>query len=224
MERERWMAMATLVGLICDVYLVTVSADVGTATSYDPPYLPTKCPGYTEDQLPENGLFVAAGSGMWDNGAACGRKYQLRCLSGLRRPCKDGSIVVEVSIPEAVVEGSRPDKNKAPGAEEAFKEVSMAFHCLSDAESWERYDLCGSEESALLAKASSRPGFDDDDDDDDDLACHHLATGKLRAIFKPCVHAFSFASLRAQSGVTPNGVSDFVKSEKYEEEYPFERQ
>ncbi|RWW15004.1 hypothetical protein BHE74_00021295 [Ensete ventricosum] len=57
-----------------------------------------------------------------------------------------------------------------------------------------------------------------------DLACHHLATGKLRAIFKPCVHAFSFASLRAQSGVTPNGVSDFVKSEKYEEEYPFERQ
>ncbi|RZR92969.1 hypothetical protein BHM03_00021361 [Ensete ventricosum] len=39
MERERWMAMATLVGLICDVYLVTVSADVGTATSYDPPYL-----------------------------------------------------------------------------------------------------------------------------------------------------------------------------------------
>lgn len=33
------MAVATLFGLICDVYLVTVSADVGTATSYDPPYL-----------------------------------------------------------------------------------------------------------------------------------------------------------------------------------------
>ncbi|CAL9123373.1 unnamed protein product [Musa hybrid cultivar] len=96
MERERWVAVAMLFGLICDVYLVTVSADVGTATSYDPPYLPTKCPGYTEDQLPENGLFVAAGNGMWDNGAACGRKYQLRCLSGLRRPCKDGSIVVQV--------------------------------------------------------------------------------------------------------------------------------
>ncbi|URE42096.1 EG45-like domain containing protein [Musa troglodytarum] len=119
MERERWVAVATLVGLICDVCLLTVSADVGTATSYDPPYLrktffffffffffflhglvytraATKCPGYTEDQLPENGLFVAAGNGVWDNGAACGRKYQLRCLSGLRRPCKDGSIVVEV--------------------------------------------------------------------------------------------------------------------------------
>ncbi|THU52461.1 hypothetical protein C4D60_Mb10t04220 [Musa balbisiana] len=96
MGRERWVAVATLFGLICDVYLVTVSADVGTATSYDPPYLPTKCPGYTEDQLPGNGLFVAAGNGVWDNGAACGRKYQLRCLSGLRRPCKDGSIVVQV--------------------------------------------------------------------------------------------------------------------------------
>ncbi|MQM09343.1 hypothetical protein Taro_042211 [Colocasia esculenta] len=56
----------------------------------------TRCPGYGKDQLPDGGLFVAAGNGIWDNGAACGRRYRLRCLSGLRRPCKDGFIVVEV--------------------------------------------------------------------------------------------------------------------------------
>nr|XP_018674739.1 PREDICTED: chaperone protein dnaJ 49-like [Musa acuminata subsp. malaccensis] len=59
------------------------------------------------------------------------------------------------SIPETVVEGK-----------EAFKEVSMPFQCVSEAENRERYDLCGSEEPAL-GTASSRHGFDDDDDDDD---------------------------------------------------------
>uniref|UniRef100_A0A5B7BI52 Putative chaperone protein dnaJ 49-like n=1 Tax=Davidia involucrata TaxID=16924 RepID=A0A5B7BI52_DAVIN len=39
-----------------------------------------------------------------------------------------------------------PDKNKAPGAEEAFKAVSKAFQCLSDEESRKRYDLVGSDE------------------------------------------------------------------------------
>ncbi|KAH7681606.1 Barwin-like endoglucanases protein, partial [Dioscorea alata] len=76
--------------------LILVNGDVGTATSYGPPYLPTTCPGYSKDDLPEGGLFAAASSGIWDNGAACGRRYKLRCLSGLKRPCKDASIVVEV--------------------------------------------------------------------------------------------------------------------------------
>ncbi|KAJ3701229.1 hypothetical protein LUZ61_004934 [Rhynchospora tenuis] len=73
-----------------------VFGDIGTATSYSPPYLPTNCPGYDQDQLPANGLFVAAGSSIWDNGAACGRRYQVRCLSGSKRPCRDGFVVVQV--------------------------------------------------------------------------------------------------------------------------------
>jgi Lytic transglycolase len=56
----------------------------------------TRCPGYDKDQLPVNGFFVAAGSSIWDNGAACGRRYQVRCLSGLKRPCRDGYVVVQV--------------------------------------------------------------------------------------------------------------------------------
>ncbi|KAL0414746.1 UNVERIFIED_CONTAM: Chaperone protein dnaJ 49 [Sesamum radiatum] len=36
-----------------------------------------------------------------------------------------------------------PDKNKAPGAEEAFKKVSKAFKCLSDDDSRRQYDQTG---------------------------------------------------------------------------------
>uniref|UniRef100_A0A7N0TDQ1 J domain-containing protein n=1 Tax=Kalanchoe fedtschenkoi TaxID=63787 RepID=A0A7N0TDQ1_KALFE len=39
-----------------------------------------------------------------------------------------------------------PDKNKAPGSEEAFKLVSKAFQCLSDEESKRKYDVSGSDE------------------------------------------------------------------------------
>lgn len=36
-----------------------------------------------------------------------------------------------------------PDKNKAPGSEEAFKEISKAFKCLSDSDSRRQYDQVG---------------------------------------------------------------------------------
>ncbi|KAL5698046.1 hypothetical protein ACHQM5_029133 [Ranunculus cassubicifolius] len=78
------------------VNIAVVIGDIGTATSYDPPYIPTRCRGNNPDQFPEGGLFVAASNGIWDNGAACGRRYRMRCISGPRRPCKDDTIVVEV--------------------------------------------------------------------------------------------------------------------------------
>ncbi|OMO61699.1 hypothetical protein CCACVL1_23313 [Corchorus capsularis] len=56
----------------------------------------TKCDGFNEDQFPPGGLFAAVSDGLWDNGASCGRKYRLRCISGPKRPCKVKSIVVEV--------------------------------------------------------------------------------------------------------------------------------
>nr|XP_016471786.1 PREDICTED: chaperone protein dnaJ 49-like [Nicotiana tabacum] len=49
-----------------------------------------------------------------------------------------------------------PDKNKAPGAEDAFKMVSKAFQCLSDEESRRRYDLVGSEEEAVYERRPHR--------------------------------------------------------------------
>ncbi|RWV94324.1 hypothetical protein BHE74_00018689 [Ensete ventricosum] len=96
MGRKGWVLETMLVGLACAVDLIGVLGDVGTATSYSPPYLRKLLLLCSSRFMPGNGHFVAAGSGIWDNGAACGRRYRLRCLSGLRRSCKDGSIVVEV--------------------------------------------------------------------------------------------------------------------------------
>ncbi|KAK9101977.1 hypothetical protein Sjap_019231 [Stephania japonica] len=51
-----------------------------------------------------------------------------------------------------------PDKNKAPGAEEAFKAVSKAFKCLSDEESRKKYDLVGSDEVEYERPVGRRGG------------------------------------------------------------------
>ena len=68
-----------------------------------------------------------------------------------------------------------PDKNKAPGAEEAFKAVSKAFQCLSNEETKKRYDLVGSEEpnySRAPARQQHSHGFNgcyDDEFDPDEI-------------------------------------------------------
>ncbi|KAE9602278.1 hypothetical protein Lal_00049627 [Lupinus albus] len=51
-----------------------------------------------------------------------------------------------------------PDKNKAPGAEEAFKAVSKAFQCLSDEESRKKYGLSGEDGSVFEGRATRTRG------------------------------------------------------------------
>ena len=51
-----------------------------------------------------------------------------------------------------------PDKNNAPGAEEAFKAVSKAFQCLSNEESRKTYDLVGSEEEVYERRTARHGG------------------------------------------------------------------
>lgn len=48
-----------------------------------------------------------------------------------------------------------PDKNKAPGADEAFKIVSKAFRCLSENDSRKQYDLSGCAEGDELEQQFS---------------------------------------------------------------------
>ncbi|KAL1552282.1 EG45-like domain containing protein 2 [Salvia divinorum] len=76
--------------------IILVFGDIGTASSYNPPYTPTRCNGNRADQFPSDNLFVQVSEGLWDNGAACGRRYRLRCLSGSNRPCKAGTVDVRV--------------------------------------------------------------------------------------------------------------------------------
>ncbi|KAL3683417.1 hypothetical protein R1sor_001439 [Riccia sorocarpa] len=49
-----------------------------------------------------------------------------------------------------------PDKNKAGGAEEAFKAVNKAFHCLSDSELRAKYDAYGADEDNDLQNHTFR--------------------------------------------------------------------
>lgn len=67
-----------------------------------------------------------------------------------------------------------PDKNKAPGAEEAFKAVSKAFQCLSNEESRKRYKLVGSDEEVFERRAAAPrrgggQGFFDGDVDAEEI-------------------------------------------------------
>ncbi|KAL7159082.1 hypothetical protein ABFS83_01G005100 [Erythranthe nasuta] len=89
------IAVVIVISISCKE-MSLVSADIGTATSYDPPYTPTKCNGNRQDQFPSGNLFVQVNEGLWDNGAACGRRYRLRCLSGTNKPCKGGTVDVRV--------------------------------------------------------------------------------------------------------------------------------
>ncbi|KAB1209067.1 Chaperone protein dnaJ 49 [Morella rubra] len=49
-----------------------------------------------------------------------------------------------------------PDKNKAPGADEAFKVVSKAFQCLSNEETRRKYEVSGSDEPVYERRAARR--------------------------------------------------------------------
>ncbi|KAI3498524.1 hypothetical protein L1887_34299 [Cichorium endivia] len=49
--------------------------------SYVSSSISTTCYGYDPGQFPSSNMFAAAGDGIWDNGAACGRQYLVRCIS-----------------------------------------------------------------------------------------------------------------------------------------------
>ncbi|PIA65459.1 hypothetical protein AQUCO_00100746v1 [Aquilegia coerulea] len=78
---------------LTDCYHVSYG-DVGTAAQYSPPYLPTACYGQDISQFPANNMFASASDGIWNNGAACGRQYLVRCLSAaVRGICIDGQTI-----------------------------------------------------------------------------------------------------------------------------------
>ncbi|KAM3743793.1 hypothetical protein ACB098_06G002000 [Castanea mollissima] len=64
----------------------TSYGDVGTAAQYSSPYLPTACYGSDASHFPSGNFFAAAGDGIWDNGAACGRQYFVRCITSDSTP------------------------------------------------------------------------------------------------------------------------------------------
>ncbi|KAJ4707943.1 EG45-like domain containing protein [Melia azedarach] len=103
-----------LLCLLAGVLLHLSHADVGTAGRYSTPYLPTACFGNDPAQFPSSNLFGAAGEGIWDNGASCGRQYQVRCISAaVPRTCNpDRTIQIRI-VDRAQTSRSRPTLNGA---------------------------------------------------------------------------------------------------------------
>ncbi|KAH1244826.1 EG45-like domain containing protein 2 [Glycine soja] len=97
-------------GLILSTLFIHYSlADVGTAAQYGPPFLPTTCFGRDASQFPSSNMFAAAGEGIWDNGAACGRQYQVRCISAAApRTCVPGQTIQIKIVDRAQSSVSRP--------------------------------------------------------------------------------------------------------------------
>ncbi|KAI3468035.1 hypothetical protein Pfo_024698 [Paulownia fortunei] len=115
---------AIVVFFSCVQVITLVLGDIGTASSYGPPYTPTKCSGNRQDQFPAGNLFAAVSEGLWDNGAACGRRYRLRCLSGSNKPCKGGTVDVRV----VDFCSKRPCPSTIVMSNDAFATVSHSPH------------------------------------------------------------------------------------------------
>ncbi|KAL4636665.1 hypothetical protein ACB092_03G025400 [Castanea dentata] len=84
--RLQWLLFLKLFLVSLFLHFHTSYGDVGTAALYSPPYLHTECYGSDASQLPSSNLFAAAGNGIWDNGAACGRQYLVRCIASTSTP------------------------------------------------------------------------------------------------------------------------------------------
>ncbi|KAL0921183.1 hypothetical protein M5K25_008231 [Dendrobium thyrsiflorum] len=98
-----------LLFLVVVSFLLPLStANVGTASSYSPPYIPTKCFGNDGSQFPPDGTLAAAGVENWMNGEACGRRYVVRCLSSeMPGACINGATVEVTIVDQAAGLGSR---------------------------------------------------------------------------------------------------------------------
>ncbi|KAK6138588.1 hypothetical protein DH2020_027666 [Rehmannia glutinosa] len=118
-----------------------------------------------------------------------------------------------------------PDKNQAPGAEEAFKMVSKAFQCLSDGESRKRYDLVGSEEPVYERRGGGGGvngmrgfnGFYDGDVDAEEIFRNFFFGECIRP---PQGILVDFRLDQVLGFITPKGVSYYVKSGKFDQQYP----
>ncbi|KAF5459114.1 hypothetical protein F2P56_023095 [Juglans regia] len=107
----------------------TSHGDVGTAARYSPPYSPTACYGSDPSQLPSSNLFAAAGDGIWDNGASCGRQYLVRCISASQPgTCVQGQ-TIQIRIIDSV--GSAPSLPSSNGTTMVLS--TTAFQTIANA-------------------------------------------------------------------------------------------
>ncbi|KAL4333090.1 hypothetical protein GQ457_07G041430 [Hibiscus cannabinus] len=113
-KQQRQHPWLFIIFLLVTTFFHLSSADVGTAAHYSPPYLPSACFGNDDSQFPTNNLFAAAGDGIWDNGASCGRQYLVRCISAAIPGTCNPSRTIQIKIVDrAETSVSRPSAKGA---------------------------------------------------------------------------------------------------------------
>ncbi|KAL7138010.1 hypothetical protein ABFS83_10G133900 [Erythranthe nasuta] len=88
------MRVIVFVAVIASSLISMASARDGTATFYTE-YLPSACYGYEG----QGTLIAAANPRLYNNGAACGRTYKVRCTGGTNgtpNPCRNGEVTVKI--------------------------------------------------------------------------------------------------------------------------------
>ncbi|KAI3711685.1 hypothetical protein L1987_70225 [Smallanthus sonchifolius] len=110
-----------------------------------------------------------------------------------------------------------PDKNKAPGSEEAFKKVSKAFQCLSVEESRQQYDVIGSDEPVYerrTARRGNSNGFYYDGDVDAEEIFRNFFFGGMNPRATTQFTGFSFGSgpgVGVQGGNGSSGMRNLIQ-------------
>ncbi|KAJ7958738.1 EG45-like domain containing protein [Quillaja saponaria] len=123
------MSIFLFLFLLAPLFFHSSQGDVGTSAQYGPPFLPTACYDGDASQFPSSNVFGSAGEGIWDNGAACGRQYQVRCISAATpRTCiPDQTIQIKI-VDRALTSASKPSR-----AGTSIVLSTTAFKAIADA-------------------------------------------------------------------------------------------
>ncbi|XP_031094463.1 EG45-like domain containing protein [Ipomoea triloba] len=110
-----------LAGLIATSFVAMASALSGTATYYTPPYVPSSCYGFDD----EGTMIAAASDPIFNNRAACGKRYRVRCSgptnAGVPQPCRGQEVVVKIV-----------DLCPSPGCQATIDLSQEAFSIIAD--------------------------------------------------------------------------------------------
>ncbi|XP_077223137.1 EG45-like domain containing protein [Tasmannia lanceolata] len=92
-----WMKICVALVFAAVLGLVPLTDAVpGTAIYHTAPYVPSSCYGHEDKGV----MLASASDAIWDNGAACGRRYSIRCTGptnqGVPQPCRGSSVVVMI--------------------------------------------------------------------------------------------------------------------------------
>ncbi|GMH08303.1 hypothetical protein Nepgr_010143 [Nepenthes gracilis] len=111
-----------------------------------------------------------------------------------------------------------PDKNKAPGAEEAFKKVCKAFKCLSEDDSRRQYDQTGlvdeyeyNQQNNVRRRRTTNDFYDDGFDPDEIFRAFFGQTDVFRGS-----HVFRTRGMGTQQRAEFNGGPNLMKDYTYQ--------